>query len=66
MTLREPERRVTWDAVAWRQGDRAADPLGGRIDIAYKLQTGGSNTGFSRGALELEVLDLQPSSPGEA
>jgi single-stranded-DNA-specific exonuclease len=66
MTLREPERRVTWDTVAWRQGDRASDPLGGRVDIAYKLQTGGINTGFSRGALELEVLDLQPSSPAKA
>ena len=66
MTLHEPDRRVTWDAIAWRQGDRASDSLGGRVDIAYKLQTGGGNTGFSRGALELEVLDLQPSSPVEA
>jgi single-stranded-DNA-specific exonuclease len=61
LTLREPERRVTWDAVAWRQGERAKGPLGSQIDIVYRLQPPGGQSRYSRGALELEVLDLRSS-----
>ena len=62
LTLRESERRVTWDAVAWRQGQRAGDSLGSHIDVVYGLQAVGRETGYSRGALELEVFDFQPSA----
>ena len=62
MTLREPERRVTWDAVAWRQGDRVQGSAADRVDIVYGLQPPGSESGPARGAMELEVLDFLPTS----
>ena len=62
MTLREPERRVTWSAVAWRQGPRAQDSAADRVDVVYSLQPPGSDAGPSHGAMELEVLDFRPSS----
>ncbi len=62
LTLREPERRITWDAVAWRQGDRIRESAADRVDIVYGLQSPGPESGLSRGALELEVLDFRPTS----
>lgn len=56
LTLRDG-RRVSWDALLWRQGDRAGD-IPGRIDVAYTLEAHDWN-GTRR--LQLNVQDLRPA-----
>lgn len=54
LTLRDG-RRVSWDAMFWRQGERAGD-IPGRIDVAYTLEAHDWN-GTRR--LQLNVQDLR-------
>jgi single-stranded-DNA-specific exonuclease len=53
-------RRVTWDAIAWRMGERASELAeGATISLVCRLNTGARN---GQPHLELEVLDFRTSS----
>ena len=53
-------RHVTWDAIAWRTGDRLAEtPAGATIDVAFQLDVNDWN-GEKR--LQLTVLDFRSPS----
>ncbi len=55
-------RRVTWDAIAWRMGDRIRQlTVGTRVDLACRLNANEWN-GESR--LQLEVLDFREADAG--
>ncbi len=50
-------RRVTWDAIAWRMGDRIRQlAVGTRVDLACRL---GVNEWNGESRLQLEVLDFR-------
>ncbi|GIV84141.1 MAG: single-stranded-DNA-specific exonuclease RecJ [Candidatus Roseilinea sp.] len=53
-------RRVTWDAIAWRMGDRIRElAAGAQVDLACQLDVNEWN-GESR--LQLEVLDFRAAT----
>jgi len=54
LTLRDG-RRVSWDALLWRHGERAGD-IPGRIDVAYTLE---AHDWSGTRRLQLNVQDLR-------
>ena len=53
-------RRVTWDAIAWRMGERAGElSEGATVSLMCRLSTG---TRDNQPSLRLEVLDFRPSA----
>jgi single-stranded-DNA-specific exonuclease len=56
------DHRVTWDAIAFRQGEWAGK-LPNRIDIVYHLEI---NEWRDQRQLQLNVQDIRPTGPDEA
>ena len=59
LKLRVADERETWDAIAFRQGDRVSDAASGsNIDIVYQMEP---NTWKGRTSLQLVIEDLTPT-----
>ena len=59
LKLRVADEGGTWDAIAFRQGDRVSEAaVGSAIDIVYQMET---NTWNGRTTLQLVIEDLAPT-----
>ena len=59
LKLRVADEGGTWDAIAFRQGDRVSEAaVGSAIDVVYQMET---NTWNGRTTLQLVIEDLAPT-----
>ena len=59
LKLRVADDRRTWDAIAFRQGDRSQEAkAGSRIDVVYEME---KNTWNGRTSLQLVIEDFSPT-----
>ena len=59
LKLRLADDKRTWDAIAFRMGDRTAEaPAGSSIDVVYEMET---NVWNGRTSLQLVVEDFEPT-----
>lgn len=59
LKLRVADDRRTWDAIAFRQGDRSQEAkVGSRIDVVYEME---KNTWNGRTSLQLVIEDFSPT-----
>ena len=59
LKLRVADEGGTWDAIAFRQGDRVSEAtVGSAIDVVYQMET---NTWNGRTCLQLVIEDLTPT-----
>ena len=60
LKLRVADESHTWDAIAFRQGDRVAEAASGTdIEVVYQMEP---NTWNGRTSLQLVVEDFAPTS----